>query len=68
MGQVVVNPYGHEFDPDEFPHGLRCIDCEREITVGDRWASRLEALDEWDGEPVSITEILCLECALLVPQ
>lgn len=55
--------YGREYDPAEWPHGLRCIDCDRKLAEGDRYATRLEAFTE-DGTP--ITEVICLECALKV--
>ena len=55
-----VLPYGNEYHADDWPHGLRCIDCRRELTECDRYASRLEA---FQGD-IPITEIICLECAL----
>lgn len=54
-------PYGTEYDPDQWPHGLRCIDCERLLGEGDRYATRLEAIS---GDGIPIVEIICLECAL----
>ena len=58
MGDVL--PYGEEYRTEDWPHGLRCIDCNRELGGGDRYASRLEAFQD----DIPITEIICLECAL----
>lgn len=56
-----VAPYGKKYREEDFPHGLRCIDCDRALAEGDRYATRLEA---FTGDGVPITEIICLECAL----
>jgi hypothetical protein len=55
--------YGREFDANDWPHGLRCLDCDRKLEDGDRYATRLQGFAV-DGTPV--TEIICLECALAV--
>lgn len=46
--------------PEQFPHGLRCMDCQVELKVGDPYSLRLD--DIVSGVPV--TEITCLDCAL----
>ena len=55
-----VLPYGHEYDPADWPHGLRCAKCERLIQEGDRYASELSSfVDE-----IPILVVVCLGCAL----
>lgn len=55
-----VLPYGTEYHAEDWPHGLRCIDCDKTMEEGDRYASRLEGfIDE-----TPVTYIVCLECAL----
>lgn len=61
---------GIEYSDTDWPHGLRCADCERVLLDGDRYSERLIGLEPipcngpgtCDAWPV--TEIVCLRCAL----
>lgn len=44
----------------DFPHGLRCADCDREMEPGEHYSARLEGfVDE-----VPLTVLTCELCAL----
>ena len=59
-----IQPYGREYWDEDWPWGLRCIDCDRPFGEGDRFASRLIGMTEMGDDPAAILEIVCLECAL----
>lgn len=46
---------------EEWPHGIRCMDCDRELRDGDIYSERLTDLTP-DGVP--IVELVCSDCAL----
>lgn len=52
------------FDPDDWEHGLRCMDCNREFVEGQPIAERLEAMTEFEGRPAVVVELICVECSL----
>lgn len=52
------------FDPEQWPHGLRCMDCDREFVEGQPVAERLTAMTEHQGEPAAVVDIVCVSCAL----
>jgi hypothetical protein len=43
---------------EDWPHGLRCMDCDRPLRGGDKYMERLAGFDT--GAPV--TEAVCLNC------
>lgn len=45
---------------NEFPHGLRCMDCDRELPEGTRYTERLSGVS---GESF-VVELVCLACGL----
>lgn len=51
-------------DPETFPHGLRCMDCDAPISRGDRYTERAEGFVEGS----LVTEIVCISCAEDSPQ
>jgi hypothetical protein len=44
------------------PHGLLCMDCDRELRVGDDIRERLLALGKLGSEDCATVEIICAEC------
>lgn len=56
--------YGLEYNPDDWPYGLRCIDCDKLFEQGDRYSRRLTGMDTLGEDEVFCVEIICLECAL----
>lgn len=46
---------------EEWPYGLRCVDCDQRLDEGTVYSKRLIGLT-YDGTP--ITEITCVICAL----
>lgn len=53
------------FSADEWPYGLRCMDCGNEFVSGQPIAERLTSVDRFeDGEPVFTVEIVCVGCSL----
>lgn len=57
-----MSTYGTEYVETDWPHGLRCADCDKLLGEGDRYASKL---DSFIGD-VPVVLIVCLECALAV--
>jgi len=55
-----LDTYGREYTAEEWPYGLRCIDCDKRFEEGDRYATRLEGFIN----ELPLTEVICLECAL----
>lgn len=45
------------------PHGMRCIDCDREIQPGDEVAERLLGMADSPLGPASMVELICGKCA-----
>lgn len=43
---------------EEWPHGLRCMDCDRPLRDGDRYTKRVDSMI---GDAV-VTEIVCVPC------
>ncbi len=48
------------FSRDDYPHGLRCMDCDRKLEEGEAIAKRLVAV----GEDAVVTETICMRCSL----
>jgi hypothetical protein len=46
---------------EDWPHGLRCMDCEAELDEGTAYSKRLVGIAA-SGEPIS--EIVCVPCGL----
>ena len=44
----------------DWPHGLRCMDCGRRLSPGQRYSKRLTGM----ADEVPVVEIVCVECAL----
>ena len=59
-----METYGTEYKNEDWPHGLRCIDCDKLMQEGDRYATRLIGMSEYAFEPAVVSEVICLECAL----
>lgn len=49
---------------EEFPHGLRCIDCNKPLPPGAFYTERLLSV----GEASVIEEIVCLDCYDAAPE
>lgn len=45
---------------EDWPHGLRCLDCDSELSVGAAYSKRLVGI--FDGSP--IVELVCAPCGL----
>lgn len=56
--------YGRVIVEGEFENGLACCECGKQLEPGDRYATRLLAMTHFMGEPTTVAEIICLECAL----
>jgi hypothetical protein len=56
-----LQPQGYEIGPDEYPHGLRCMDCGERLKTGDRYSKRLVGF----ARDTPIVELVCLSCAIL---
>ena len=56
--------YGRVVVEGEFENGVACGECGKELQAGDRYATRLLAMGEFMGEPATVGEIVCLDCAL----
>lgn len=52
--------------PEEWPHGLRCMDCNDLFIEGQPIAERLTGMTEVEGEPAFSIEIICVPCSLAV--
>lgn len=50
-------------EPEEFPFGLRCMDCDRQISTGALYSERLSGVS---GESF-VVELVCVECDLGTP-
>ena len=50
-------------EEDDYPHGLRCMDCNRSLLPGDAISKRLVAIAS-DG--MTITETVCILCSIRV--
>lgn len=48
-------------ETEDWPHGLRCADCNRLLEDGDRYSERL---DSFTGDGVPLVVIVCVGCAL----
>jgi hypothetical protein len=53
----------------EWPHGLRCIECDHLFSEGQPYSERLDSIaDPVPGltgpDPVPITEIVCVPCGM----
>lgn len=44
----------------DFPHGLRCADCDRVMEVGEKYSARLESF----VDDIPLTVITCVPCGL----
>lgn len=47
------------FRVEEWPHGLRCCDCDHSFLNGEAYGSRLEAVTQ---EGIPVTVIACVVC------
>ena len=47
---------------EEYPHGLRCIVCSREICWGDEYRERLVSIGLADENDYVTTEVVCPDC------
>lgn len=45
---------------EEWPHGLRCMDCDTDLNEGDTYSERLTEI----VNSVPLVEVVCLPCAL----
>jgi hypothetical protein len=54
----VASSLGRDFDPNQWPHGLRCVECDREIGSGDRYIER--PIGFVDDTPA--LEVVCQDC------
>src|SRR6187551_3654299 len=52
-------------EAEDWPHGLRCAECNRCLKDGDRYSKRLDGLTD-DGVPTVL--IVCVGCALTEEQ
>jgi len=62
------------FTAEEFPHGLRCMDCADEFVEGQPYSRRLTDVDTCDdladvfggdrADALFYTELTCVPCAL----
>lgn len=52
--------FGHAYNDDDWPHGLRCAQCDRLMQEGDRFSERLDSMI--DETPIAL--IVCVSCAL----
>lgn len=54
-----------EFYPSDWPHGLRCMDCQQTFEPGDTIAERLVSMDYTEGgEPAFVVDLICVPCSL----
>ena len=55
---------------EDFPHGLRCMDCDEIIESGQTYSTRLTGIHsnqiviEGKPEDVFLTELTCVPCGL----
>lgn len=53
---------------EDFPHGLRCISCDRELRDGDHYSEQLTGMTGEPGGPPAFTaRIVCVPCGLGLP-
>jgi hypothetical protein len=50
----------HVIATGEFPHGLRCMDCDAPLRPGDTYSKRLTAFIADDP----VVELVCVPCAI----
>lgn len=53
------------YNPEDWPNGLRCMDCNQPFLYGATICKRLEAMTMEGDEPVAVVELLCSRCAVL---
>jgi hypothetical protein len=60
MDEMDNRPGAHPIEPGEFPHGLRCMDCDEPLGDGDTYSKRLVGfmLDD------PVVELVCVPCAM----
>jgi hypothetical protein len=64
------------YDPDEWPYGLRCMDCGTRFVEGMPIAERLTGIssipmlvdDEYVADPCFHVEKICVPCGLGIPK
>jgi hypothetical protein len=49
---------------EDWPHGLRCMDCEALFADGQPIAERLTALTEYADEPAFVVDVICVGCSV----
>lgn len=52
-----------EYRAADFPHGLRCADCEREFVEGQPIAECPDSSMIFEGEPTLMLILKCRDCA-----
>lgn len=53
---------GEVYHEEEWPHGLRCAECSRLFTEGERYSARLTGFQD----DIPMTLIVCVGCAVSV--
>jgi hypothetical protein len=61
-----VTEFGLPVEASEWPHGLRCADCHRELGEGDRYSEHARGVAECNGGCAVIVVVVCVPCALQV--
>jgi hypothetical protein len=51
---------GVPYDDADWPHGLRCADCHRLMSEGDRYSEQLASM----ADELPLVRIVCVVCAL----
>lgn len=50
---------------EDWPWGLRCMDCHQELSEGDIYSERLSGIADGDVDhPLFIAQIVCVSCGL----
>jgi hypothetical protein len=52
------------FDPGDWPHGLRCMDCDQPFVEGQPISERLVAMGKYADDPAVVVELVCVGCNL----
>lgn len=59
-GAAMTDATGTRVAAEDWPHGLRCMDCDATIPEGTFYSKRLIAADEH----AVVTEIVCVPCGM----
>jgi hypothetical protein len=61
-GEVMVQPIVRA---EDWPHGLRCADCDTEMGDGDLYSEQLTGIAGESGDrPLFTVRIVCISCGL----